>query len=150
MSKLTKPDPQETLKNAKNILLVDWPDPGVPRALLNAGFRVFGFSPGAYSEAKLVTDLPEGQKGFPPRHKDESGYLIFKKLDERPDSIDVVNVYRPEEEHAGIIENHVLPLNAKVLWLHPPVTSAHTAAIASQNGLIFIEDADISQIASKI
>jgi predicted CoA-binding protein len=142
-------DPYQVLKNAKSILLVDWPDPGVPRTLINAGFTVYSFSPDAYSEAKLVADLPAGKKGFPPS-KDESGYLVFEKLEGRPSSVDLVNIFRPEAEHAKIIENYVLPLKAKVIWLHPPVISASTAATAAEKGLLFIEGINIAEIASKI
>jgi predicted CoA-binding protein len=145
-----KSDPLQILSSAKNILLVDWPDPGVPRTLLGAGFTVYGFSPGGYSLAKLLPIAPAGQNNFPPRNPGEKGYLVFEKLDGKPDGVDIINVYRPEEEHAGIIEKHVLPLNAKVLWLHPPVTSAHTAAIAGKNKLIFIEGVNIAEIAATL
>jgi hypothetical protein len=145
-----KPNPLQILRSAKNILLVDWPDPGVPRALLIAGFTVFGFSPNGYSKASLVQDPIDGQSSSPPRNPEETGYLVFEKLDSMPDTVDIVNVYRPEEEHAGIIEKHVLPLHAKVLWLHPPITSASTASVAERNKLIFIEGANIAEIAGKL
>ncbi|HWZ16033.1 MAG TPA: hypothetical protein VNW95_12415 [Mucilaginibacter sp.] len=145
-----KPDPLQILRSAKNILLVDWPDPGVPRALLKTGFTVFGFSPNGYSKARLVPDPIDGQSNFPPRNADETGYLIFEQLDGNPDIVDIVNVYRPEGEHAGIIEKHVLPLHAKVLWLHPPITSASSRAVAERNKLIFIEGVNIADIAAKL
>ncbi|HEY4324516.1 MAG TPA: CoA-binding protein [Mucilaginibacter sp.] len=145
-----KRDPPQILKSAKNILLVDWPDQGVPRALINAGFTVFSFSPGSYSEAKIIADPPDDQKDFSPRNHKENGYLIFQNLTGSPDFVDIVNIYRPEEEHQSIIENHVIPLNAKAVWLHPPITSAHTAAIASEKGLVFIEGVNIVEVASKI
>jgi hypothetical protein len=148
-----KPDPQQILKSAKNILLIDWPDPGVPRALLNAGFTVYGYSPNGYSKALVVEDLPHGfdeKNSFSARNKEEKGYLIFQKLDYSPESIDIVNVYRPEEELPEIIDKRVLPSGAKVLWLHPPVTSARAKEIAAENGIIFIEGVNIAEIASKI
>ena len=124
----------DILKSAKTILLVDWPNPDVPRSLLNAGFTVFGYSPGKYSAIS--------QSG--------NGELVFSQLSEQPASVDIVNVYRPEAEHKAIIDNHVLPLTAKVLWLHPPVTSPTTAAIAKERGLIFIEGIDIAGVAKSI
>ena len=148
-----KPDPTQILKSAKNILLIDWPDPGVPRALISAGFQVFGYSPGGYSRAVLVADLPAGfdeKKSFPPRNESEKDHLIFQKLNDNPDAIDIVNVYRPDEELPGIIADRVLPSGAKVLWLHPPVTSSRARDIAAESGLIFIEGTDIAEIASKI
>lgn len=145
-----KKEPLQILRSAKTILLVDWPDPGIPRALIKAGFKVFSFSPGGYSSVRLVPDPKAGQSSFPPRNAGETGYLVFEKLDGNPDAVDIVNVYRPEGEHAGIIEKHVLPLHAKALWLHPPITSASTRAIAERNKLIFIEGVNIAEIAGKI
>ncbi len=119
------------LENTKAILLVDWPSPEVPRSLLKAGFIVFGYSPDRYSAIEL----------------DDNENLVFRKLDDQPDSVDIVNVFRPEEEHAGIINSRVLPLKAKVLWLHPPVKSASTAALAAEYGLVFVEGIDIAEVA---
>jgi predicted CoA-binding protein len=153
MANRTQSDPAQTLKNAAKILLVDWPDPGVPAALLQAGFTVFGYTPGSYSVASLVANQPgaiKGQSIFPVQNGDEKAYLVFQKLDDRPDSVDIVNVYRPEEELAGIITNHVLPLKAKVLWLHPPVTSVRARDFATGHGLIFIDGTNIAEIATKI
>ena len=69
-------DPKKVLSDAKKILLIDWPNPGVPRKLLNAGFTVFCYSPGLYSVAELVTEYPPevNQKNIFPGNKDE-GYL---------------------------------------------------------------------------
>jgi predicted CoA-binding protein len=153
MANHTQSDPAQTLKNAAKILLVDWPDPHVPAALLQAGFTVFGYSPGSYSVARLVANQPdamEGQSIFPVQNGDEKTYVVFQKLADRPDSVDIVNVYRPEEELAGIITNHVLPLKAKVLWLHPPATSVWARDFAAEHGLIFIEGTNIAEIATKI
>src|SRR5437879_2227612 len=111
-----KPNPEEILKGAKSILSVDWPDPGVPAALIKAGFTVYGYSPGSYSIADLVVDRPheiKGQSIFPIQ---DGGYVVFQELNDRPESVDIVNVYRPKDELAGIVTNQVLPLGAKVLW----------------------------------
>jgi predicted CoA-binding protein len=148
----TSTDPKKILQSAKRILLVDWPDTSVPRTLLNAGFTVFGYSPGHYSQAEIVTENPQDvdQKNiFPPGGK-EKGYLVFRQLSFPPDVVDIVNIYRPENEHAAIITNQVLPFGAKVLWLQPPVSSAKTRSLATEHGLIFIEGDDIAEIAGLI
>ncbi len=143
-------DPLKILQSAKTILLVDWPDQRVPRALLKTGFTVFGFSPDGYAAAALVDALPEGQTGFAPRNGDDKGYLIFNKLDKAPDSVDIVCIYRPEAEHGAIIENKASPLKAKAVWLQAPLTSAQTAALAQQKQLIFIENTDIAETATRL
>ena len=142
-------DAGKILKTAKRVLLIDWPNPFVPRTLIDAGFTVFCYSPDQYSAAEIVPTYPAdvNQKNiFPPRNKQE-GYLVFRQLDGSPGSVDIVNVYRPEEEHAAIITNHVLPLGAKIFWLHPPGSSEQTRALAKENGLIYIEGNDITELA---
>jgi predicted CoA-binding protein len=120
------------IKDVKAILLVDWADESIPRSLAEAGFRVFSYSPDKYSEAAI-----------------DNGKLVFNRLTQSPEAVDVVYVYRPEAEHGAIIEKHVLPLKAKTLWLHPPVQSASTAALAASKGLIFIEGVDIRDAITK-
>jgi len=144
-----RPDTLETLRRAKTILLVDWPDQSVPRKLINAGFTVFGFSPNGYASAKLVADPKADERHFPPR-KAEHGYLVFERLDDSPLEVDIVNVFRPEEELEKIIQQQVIPLKAKTLWLHPPLTSPQAGLTASEHGIAFIEGADISACADKI
>ena len=126
-------NPGLILSHAKSILLVDWPNPGLPRTLLKAGYKVFGYSPGNYSSISLDVG---------------SGELTFTKLPGGPGHIDIVNIFRPEEEHAAIIATHIFPLKAKALWLHPPVISAKTALFAKQKGLNFIEGISIAEVAA--
>src|SRR5438034_1166753 len=51
-------DPVRLLQSAEAILLVDWPNPGVPRALVESGRAVFGYSPSGYSKAEIVEAPP--------------------------------------------------------------------------------------------
>ena len=117
-------------------MLIDWPHPGVPRALFNAGFTVFGYSPYRYSMAQLVDELPQGtaeKDSFPPRNKEEKGYLIFQKLDYRPESVDIVNVYRPEEE---------LP---RISLSKPCVAIRRESTVAASTGYICKSQQDCSR-----
>ena len=91
-------DPKQILRSAKSILLVDWASTTIPRTLVEAGFKVFCASPGGYSLVELVSEEAAGINStdvFPPKQ----------------------NENRPENEHEGIIANHVVPLGAKVVWL---------------------------------
>ncbi len=72
----------------------------------------------------------------------KAGLIVFGFS---PDPIDIVYIYRPEEEHASLITNHVLPLHAKVIWLQPPVTSIKTRDLAKEYGITFIEGVDITE-----
>ena len=95
-------DPKQILSSAKSVLLVDWSSTTIPRTLVEAGFTVFTASPGRYSIVELVSDPPDGRD------------LVFRRLTDRPSHVDIVNVYRPENEHEGIDANHEVPHGAKV------------------------------------
>lgn len=145
--------PEQILRSARTILLVDWSDQRVPRALVNAGFSVFGYSPDGYSVASIADEKPRKADGcavFQPGKGGEKGFLVFENTAERPRSVDIVNVYRPEAEHALILEKQVLTTGARVMWLHPPATSATVKNIAAANHIILIEGVDIADIAAKI
>jgi predicted CoA-binding protein len=133
MDKPIRPTPAQVLKKAKTILLVDWPNPDVPRALLEAGFTVYSYSPDKYSVARL-----------------EGNDVLFEKLEGSPGQVDIVNVFRPEKELPEITEKHVIPLKAKILWLQPPLVSAWAAEFATEYQILFIEGADIAEVAGEL
>jgi predicted CoA-binding protein len=122
------------LSETNTILLVDWQNKNIPITLAKAGFNVISYSPLQYCDVAIgsVNGIDE---------------LIFKPLTQMP-QVDVVYVYRPEGEHAAIIQEHVLPLGAKVFWLHPPLTSAATGQLAASEGLTYIEGVDITSVIS--
>src|SRR5258708_32949161 len=51
-------DQNRILRSAQRILLVDWANRGVPRALVEAGFTVFCASPGRYSVVEVAPEPP--------------------------------------------------------------------------------------------
>jgi hypothetical protein len=140
------PDPIQILRAAKTILLVDWASPSVPRTLAESGFTVFTASPGRYSVVELVSEPPEGVNAndIVQPQRGETGYLVFRRLNERPSHVDIVNVYRPENEHADIVVNHEVPLGAKVLWLQPSIGSATAHQLANEFGFELVEGIDIA------
>jgi len=121
---------KEILGAARNILLIDWPNADVPGILLEEGFTVFCYSPGRYTRAEIEKDR-----------------LVFRELDSIPGPIDIVNVYRPEQEHPDIISKHVLPLGAKVVWLHPPITSERARSLTAKHELTLVEGISINEVA---
>ena len=52
-------DPVQILKMSGNILLIDWPNPGLPRTLLEAGFAVYCYSPNQYTKSEIVPEVPD-------------------------------------------------------------------------------------------
>ena len=145
-------DPNQILKAARSILLVDWSHPEVPRTLVEAGFTVFCASPGRHSVVEIIPEPPKDVATgdvFPPREH-EDGYLVFRRLGEPLKAVDIVNVYRPENEHAGIVANQVVPLGAKVLWLQPSVNAGVARQLAADHGFELIEGIDIADVAHPI
>lgn len=124
-------DPKKILAAANTILLIDWPNQSVPGKLINAGFTVFCHSPNGYTKAQF----DENKKN-----------LLFQPV-LSPALVDIVNIYRPEDEHEGIILKHALPLKAKVVWLQPPLISENTKTLATKHNVVFVEGIDISEIA---
>jgi predicted CoA-binding protein len=153
MDNTTYAEAKQILESAKTMLLVDWPNPGIPRALLQAGFTVFSYSPNHYSQAKLVAEPPQEitpQNIFPPRNNNDKGYLIFQKIEDSPDLVDIVSIFRPDEELAEIISKHTLPMKAKTLWIQPPGFSVLAPNLAKSHGLALIQNYDIAEIAGQI
>lgn len=112
-------DPRDVLKNTKVVLPVDWPNPDVPRTLLETGFFVFCHSPYGYNKAEVVAEYPHDinkKNIFLPGNKE--GFLVFWQLAGPPPSIDVANMHRPEQSMA-IIRNVLLALGPKCIWHHP-------------------------------
>jgi hypothetical protein len=143
---------KQILETARSILLVDWSNPGVPRSLVEANFAVFCASPGHYSVVEIALDPPkdvEAGNVFQPR-EGENGYLVFRRLGHPPGHIDIVNVYRPEQEHAGIVANQVIPLGAKTLWLQPSIASGTARRLAAEYGFELVEGVDIAEVARRL
>ncbi len=122
----------------KILLLVDWPSLDIPHALLDAGYKVFSFSPEGYAEAVLQRN--DSQK---------TTIVQFKPCPTVPEVVDIVVIYRPAEEHEAIIRQQVLPLKAKWVWLQKPVVSPETEKTIGELGLDFVEGYDIREIIKK-
>ena len=139
-------DPRQILESAKSILLVDWASPAIPRALVEAGFTVFCASPGRYSVVELLPELPGeiDSKDIVAAEENENGYLVFRRLNYGPSHVDIVNVYRPEDEHEGIVANYVVPLGAKVLWLQPSIGSGTARRLVVEHGFELVEGVNIA------
>jgi predicted CoA-binding protein len=75
--------------------------------------------------------------------RETSADLLFRRPAEAPPHVDIVNVYRPEPEHEGIVVNQVLPLGAGILWLQPSIGPGTARKLALEHGLELIEGIDI-------
>ncbi|RBM16539.1 CoA-binding protein [Prauserella sp. PE36] len=90
----------------------------VPAAMQAAGFRVIPVNPTA---DELL------------------GERVYRSLSDIPDEVDVVNVFRPSPEAAGVAREAVR-IGAKALWLQQDIVSPEARAIAEEAGLTYVED----------
>ena len=96
----------------------DKPAHSVPAYLIAQGYRVIPVNPTA----------------------DEiHGVPAVASLADIADSIDVVQVFRPAED-APAIAAAAVAIGAKALWLQKDITSAQARHIASEGGLMYVED----------
>jgi predicted CoA-binding protein len=102
-------DPKEILKNAKTVLVVDWPSKEVPELLVRAGFPVVvrgGPRPTDYS----VYELRDGD-------------VVARHTGRPPECADLVYSYRPLSELPEIIVA-ALDLHARSIWTQSGLSAA--------------------------
>ncbi len=90
----------------------------IPARLQRAGFRVIPVNP-------FIAEVL-GEKSYP-------------ALRDVPFSVEVVLVFRPSPEAAGIARDAVA-IGAKALWLQQEIVSEEARHIATDAGLLYVED----------
>lgn len=92
---------------------------GVPAALKAAGYRIIPVNPFA------------GEPLF--------GEQVYPTLRDIPFSVEVVVVFRPAEDVPPIAQDAVA-IGAQALWLQQGILSPKARAIATEGGLLYVED----------
>ena len=116
--------PEEILGQARTIAVVGLSsDPekaahGVPASLQAHGFRIIPVHPNA-------TEL--------------LGEKVYRSLEDIPEPVDLVDVFRPSGE-APAIARSAVAIGAKALWLQQGIVSAEARKIAEEGGLEYVED----------
>lgn len=90
----------------------------VPAGLQQRGFRIIPINPFA-------------EKLF--------GERVYRSLNEVPDRIDIVDVFRPAAD-APDIARQAVAVGAKALWLQLDIVSEEARRIAESAGLDYVED----------
>jgi hypothetical protein len=98
----------------------DRPSNQVAWYLHHQGYRLFGVNPAC----------PE-QEVF--------GIPVLPSLDQVPEPIDIVDVFR-RPEHTPEVAREAVAAGARALWLQLGITSAESRAIAESAGLTYVED----------
>jgi len=98
-------------------------DPGkaahtVPAMAQAAGYRVIPVNP--YADEIL-------------------GERAYRRLADIPEPVEIVQVFRPSAEAAGVAEQAVA-IGARAVWLQLRLSSAQAEAIARDGGLLYVEN----------
>ena len=73
-------------------------------------------------------------------HADELlGMPVYRRLADIPEPVEVVNVFRPSREAADVTRQAV-EIGAKAVWLQLGIVSAEARRIATEAGLLYVED----------
>lgn len=75
-----------------------------------------------------------------PNEREVLGEKSYARLEDVPEKIDIVDVFRRAEEVAGVVES-AIRIGAKVVWMQLGVENVGAAEKARAAGLIVIEDA---------
>jgi predicted CoA-binding protein len=116
--------PREILEYARTVAVVGASrDPNkaagsVPIALKDHGFRLFPINPTA--------DILFGER-------------VYRSLEDLPERVDVVQVFRPAGE-APEVARQAVAIGARALWLQLGIKSDEAGRIAEAAGLDYVED----------
>jgi hypothetical protein len=75
-----------------------------------------------------------------PREKEVLGEKAYARLEDVPEKVDIVDIFRRTEEVAGVVES-AIGIGAKVVWMQLGIEEGMAAERARERGLIVIEDA---------
>ena len=115
---------EEILRNSNTIAVVGMSDDpikpahSVPAAMLHAGFRVIPVNP---------------------HHEEILGLKVYPRLEDVPEPIDLVNVFR-RPQFTPEVARQAVAVGAKALWLQTGIWSDEAREIAESAGLRYVED----------
>jgi predicted CoA-binding protein len=123
---------KEVLENTTTIAVVgasrnpDKAGGSVPEGLQQRGFRIIPINPFA--------DMLFGER-------------VYRSLEDVPEKVDLVDVFRPAADAPGIARQAVA-IGAKALWLQLDIRSKEARRIAEVAGMDYIEDECTAVVAS--
>lgn len=99
-------DATETLRAARHVVVQDYPDRDIPDSLTRAGFTVTIYG-GPDPADIVVSELVDGA-------------IVHRQTGRRPESADLLYVYRPLAEVDGILAD-AHRLGVRTIWRQPDV-----------------------------
>ncbi len=121
------------------------PDEARLRSLLENASRiaVVGLSPKPHRDSNRIGRylLEHGYAVIPvyPREDTILGQRVYRRVQDIPGEIDIVDVFRRSEELAGVTDD-ALTARAKALWFQLDCIDEESAARASAAGLLVVMD----------
>jgi predicted CoA-binding protein len=67
------------------------------------------------------------------------GEVCYRTLDEIPEPVDLVNVFRPSDQATAVVRD-AIRIGAKAVWLQQGITSPEGRRLATEAGLDYVED----------
>jgi predicted CoA-binding protein len=117
-------DPKKVLQRSKVIAVVgisryQHKEAGrVPMQMQMGGYRIIPVNPHA--------DVLLGEK-------------VYRRLEDIPEPVDLVNVFRPSAETPGVVRQAVA-IGAKAVWLQLGIASDEARRVAEEAGLDYVEN----------
>jgi uncharacterized protein len=117
-------NPSELLKKYKTIAVVGLspnrirPSNGVSQYMKTQGYRVIPVNPG---------------------HAEILGEKCYRRLEDIPEPVEIVNVFRRSEEVGPVIDS-AIAIGAKAVWLQEGIYNEAAAARAAEAGLEVVQN----------
>ena len=77
-----------------------------------------------------------------PHEREVLGEKSHERLEDVPEKVDLVNIFRRAEEVPAVVES-AIRVGAKVVWMQLGISSEQAASKAAEAGLVVVEDACI-------
>ena len=117
-------NPSELLKKYKTIAVVGLspnrmrPSNGVSQYMQSQGYRIIPVNPG---------------------HAEILGEKSYRRLEDIPEPVEIVNVFRRSEEVGPVVDS-AIAIGAKAVWLQEGIYNEAAAERAAQAGLAVVQD----------
>lgn len=120
--------PEQILRNSRTVAVVglssnpDRSSYGVASYLQKHGFRIIPVNP---KETEIL------------------GEKVYARLEDIPEPVDVVDVFRKPEHTPGVVRS-AIAIGAKAVWLQLGIASEESRRLAEEAGLTYVEDTCIA------
>lgn len=127
-------NPTELLKKYRTIAVVGLspnrmrPSNGVSAYMKAQGYRIIPVNPG---------------------HAEILGEKSYRRLEDIPEPVEIVNVFRRSEETGPVVDS-AIAIGAKAVWLQEGISNDDAASRAAKAGLEFVQDLCILKEHSKL